>query len=303
MEEQKTYFEWVFYFDILNYMETMPNNSERGEKIKSYQEKHLPEGLRSQKKVNLVIAAGLEALYARSANFEGLENLPESGPFIVVANHFNVKETEILLATFKNYDAHVVAAEKVHGEHPIRKIGLSTIRGITAPETLAHLSLEEKEELLDRVSDDFVKEKYQEIIDREAAGETDRSGLLKFIRSSVALLSRGDVLIIYPEGLWLYDGEDGAPRSHTLYKGYDGFNVIAEQYKKLTGEQVPIVPIGFYEHDGHKEVRIGAPSAIQDNNSELSDTDWYMQQIADKLPEEQRGYYSQKSESSEVNNL
>lgn len=275
----------------------------RAEKVKTYQEKHLPEGLRSQKKVNMVIAAGLEALYARSAKFEGLENLPESGPFIVVANHFNVKETEILLATLKNYDAHVVAAEKVHGEHPIRKIGLNAIRGITAPETLAHLSPEEKGELLSRVSNDFVKEKYQEIIEREAQGEVDRSGLLKFIRSSVALLSRGDVLIVYPEGLWLYDGENGSPRSHELYKGHDGFSVIAEQYKKLTGEDVPIVPISFYEQDGQKEVKVGTPSTVKDNDSDLSDTDWYMKQIADMLPEEQRGYYSEKPDSPEVNNL
>lgn len=278
-------------------MEKILNNSERQEKIKSYQEKYLPEGLRSQKKVNVVIAAGLEALYARSANFEGLENLPESGPFIVVANHFNVKETEILLATLKNYYTHVVAAEKVHGEHPIRKIGLNAIRSITAPETLAHLSSKEKEELLSRVSDEFVKEKYQEIIESEAEGEVDRSGLLKFIRSSVALLSRGDVLIVYPEGLWLYDGKDGALRSHSLYKGYDGFNVIAEQYKKLTGNEVPIVPISFYEHDGQKEVQIGTPSTVRDNDSGLSDTDWYMQQIANMLPEEQRGYYSKTPNS------
>jgi len=281
----------------------MERFEDHAEKVRTYQEKHLPEGLRSQKKVNMVIAAGLEALYARSANFEGLENLPESGPFIVLANHFNVKETEILLATLKNYDAHVVAAEKVHGEHPIRKIGLSAIRGVTAPETLAHLSPEEKEDLLSRVSDDFVKEKYQEIIDREAEGEIDRSGLLKFIRSSVALLSRGDVLVIYPEGLWLYDGEKNSPRSQSLYKGYDGFNVIAEQYKKLTGEDVPIVPIGFFVEAGQKEVKIGSPSTIRDNDSDLSDADWYMQQIADMLPEEQRGYYAKKPESPEIYNL
>lgn len=281
----------------------MERFEDHAEKVRTYQEKYLPEGLRSQKKVNMVIAAGLEALYARSANFEGLENLPESGPFIVLANHFNVKETEILLATLKKYDAHVVAAEKVHGEHPIRKIGLNAIRGVTAPETLAHLSPEEKEDLPSRVSDDFAKEKYQEIIDREAEGEIDRSGLLKFIRSAVALLSRGDVLIIYPEGLWLYDGENDSPRSQSLYKGYDGFNVIAEQYEKLTGQDVPIVPISFYEEDGQKEVKIVAPSTIRDNDSDLSDTDWYMQQIADNLPEEQRGYYTQKSESPEINNL
>lgn len=275
-------------------MERYTNPAEREEKIKAFQEKHLPEGMRSQKKVNLVIAAGLELMYAKQANIEGMERLPENGPFIIVANHFNLKETEILLAMLKDYDAHIVASEKVHGEHPVRKISLNAIRGITSPESLAHLSTEEKQSLLDRVSDNFVKEKYQEIIDREEAGEVDRSGLIDFIKSSVALLSRGYVLVVYPEGLWLYDGDNGAPRDHSLYKGYDGFGVIAEQYKKLTGEEVPIVPVSFYEQDGKKQINVGSPSTLRDNDTELSNTDWYMQQIAEMLPEEQRGHYGNK---------
>lgn len=127
-----------------------------------------------------------------------------------------------------------------------------------------------------------------------AREEVDRSGLVTLIRSSVALLSRGDVLIIYPEGLWLYDGNNDTPRSHSMYKGYDGFTVIAEQYKKLTGEDVPIIPIGFYEANETKQVTIGTASTLRDNDSELSNTDWYMQQIAEMLPEHQRGYYGNK---------
>ena len=278
-------------------MEKYTTSPEKADKIRNYQEKYLPEGMRSQKKVNLVISAGMELMYARQADIEGMENLPEKGPFIVVANHFNLKETEILLATLKNYDTHVVASEKVHGEHPIRGLGVRAIRGLTSPDSLSHLSQEEKRALLDRIPDQFVRQKYQEIIDREEAGEVDRSGLVELIRSSVALLSRGDVLIIYPEGLWLYDGQDGAPRSHYLYKGYDGFAVIAEQYKKLTGEDVPIVPIGFYEEDGKKQVKIGNASTLRDNDTELSNTDWYMRQIAEQLPEKQRGYYGNEQQS------
>jgi 1-acyl-sn-glycerol-3-phosphate acyltransferase len=274
-------------------MERFENHTE---KIRTYQEKYLPEGLRSQKKVNLVISAGLELMYARQADIEGIENLPEKGPFIVVANHFNLKETEILLATLKDYDAHVIASEKVHGEHPIRGLGIKAIRGLTSPDSLAHLSPEEKQKLIERVPDEFVRQKYQEIIDREESGQVDRSGLVELIRSSVALLSRGDVLIIYPEGLWLYDGENGTPRSHSLYKGYDGFAVIAEQFKKLTGEDVPIVPIGFYEEGEKKQVKIGIASTLQDNDSEQSNADWYMGKIAKMLPEQQRGHYREEEE-------
>jgi len=277
-------------------MEKFENPAERVEKISAFQEKYLPEGMRTQKKVNLVIAAGMELLYARRANIEGVENLPESGPFIVVANHFNVKETEILLATLKNYDAHLVTAKKIHGEHPITKLKLKAVRGITVPESLAHLSSEEKEELLERIPSGRIKEKYQAVVDQEAAGETDRTGLIEFVRSSVALLSRGDVLIIYPEGLWLFDGEHGEPRGQNLYQGLDGFSTVAEQYKKLTGEDVPIIPISVFRENTQSEVRIGNPSFIADNDTELSTTDWYMQQIADRLPEDQRGHYGNNEE-------
>lgn len=265
-------------------------NIETTEKISQYQEKYIPSSLRSQKKVNFLIAAGLDYLYTKDVDIGGMEYLPATGPFIVVSNHFNVKETEILLATLKNYDAHIVAAEKVHGEHPVRKIGLSLIRAITAPETLSHLSEDQKQELVGRIPDTFIKEKYQEVIDAEASGKLDTSGLLKFIRSSTALLSRGDVLIIYPEGLWLYDGDNNSPRSHSLYKGYSGFELIAEQYKKLTGETVPIIPTAvFMDEQGRKKVTF-APAL----DAALPETQTCMEKIAEMLPESQRGHYATK---------
>lgn len=266
-------------------------NQDRTERIVAYQEKHIPAALRSQKKVNAVIAAGLEHFYARKANIEGVENLPEAGPFLVIANHFNLDETPLLLATLKNYDAHVVGAKTIFS-NPVSKIGLAAIRGITVPESLAHLSETEKAELLARIPNRYIRNRYEEVIDREAAGEVDQSGLIEFIRSSVALLSRGDVLVIYPEGLWLYDGEDGASRSHSLYKGLDGFNIIAEQYKKLTGEELPIIPVAISETDKTKQMQIGSPLKLSENDSGTSDTDWCMHHIAAMLPKENRGYYA-----------
>lgn len=267
---------------------------EKEEEIKAYQEANLPVSLRSGKKTNLlntILATGLEKFYYKEAEVTGLEKLPENGPFIVVANHFNVKETEAVLSLLKDYDAHIVASEKVHGEHPFRKIGLNVLRGISSPESLAHLTVEEKQSLLARIPDDFVRQKYEEIIEREESGDLDKAGLLQFVKGSVALLARGDVLVIYPEGLWLYDGEGSEPRSRALYKGYGGFDIIARQYKKLTGENVPIVPMSVFEEEGKRKISIGTPSTTNENDSDFSDTDWYMRQIAEMLPKEQRGYY------------
>lgn len=273
-------------------MEKFINPSEKSERIKTFQERHIPSALRSKNKVNLIVSAGLEYFFKNEALVEGIENLPKEGPFVVVSNHFNLKETPILLAALKDYDAHVVASEKIHGEHPIRKLLVSAIRGVASPESLAHLSKEEKEALVARIPDTFVKEKYQEVIEAEEEGELDRSGLLRFVRSSVALLSRGDVLIVYPEGLFLYDGTEGSSRQQVLYKGYGGFELIAEQYKKLTGNELPIVPTAvFVNEEGQKKAVFGEP-LVKNRDIEQSLTDTCMVEIAKKLPKEQQGYYS-----------
>jgi 1-acyl-sn-glycerol-3-phosphate acyltransferase len=273
-------------------MEKYINPTERTERIKAFQEKYIPSALRTKNKVNLLVSAGLEYFFSKEALVEGRENLPEKGPFMIVSNHFNLKETPILLAALKDHDAHVVASEKVHGEHPIRKLLVNVIRGLNSPSSLAHLSSEEKENLVARIPDTFIKEKYQDIVSAEECGEADTSGLLQFVRSSVALLSRGDVLVVYPEGLFLYDGVDGSSRKQELYKGYGGFELIASQYKKLTGEELPIIPTAVYVDDeGQKKAMFGEKLSI-DAESEASLTDQCMRQVAKFLPKEQQGYYS-----------
>ena len=91
--------------------------------------------------------------------------------------------------------------------------------------------------------------------------------------------------------MWLYDGENGDPRDHILYQGYGGFDLIARQYKKRNGEHIPILPIGFSKSNNKIKVKIGNPSTVEDNETESSNTDWFMNKIAELLPEDQRGYY------------
>ncbi len=262
----------------------------RSEKIKLYEDKYIPKWLKTQNKVNLIISAGLERFFANKAEVNGLEKLPKKGPFIVISNHFNVDELMITLGILKNYDAHVVASKKMHGEHPLRKILLKSLRGITTPDTLANLSDKEKEELIGRIPDNFIKQKYKDIVEDEQKGTIDKTGLLNFVRSSVALLSRGDVLVIYPEGLWLYDGENDEPRGKFMYKGYGGFDVVARQYKKLTGQDVPIVPIAVYDEENKRTVDINNP-VVLGGDKNTDEVDFCMRKISEMLPQSQRGYY------------
>lgn len=266
---------------------------EQQEKIKEYQENYLPSYLREPQ--------GKESLIGRSSAFlmklfgkieipsEEKENLPEKGPFLVIVNHFG-GETPALLELFKDYDTHIAAAKEVHWKRsPIRPWLLRKMRMISVEESLVHLSLEEKEELLKRVPGPKArKEGYARVIEREKMGQVPTN--IEFIRQSVALLSRGDVVAMYPEGLILYGGEK------KLNQGYGGLEVVIKEYKKVTGKELPIVPVGVFEESGEKKkktkrVKVGKPLLLSNNKTELSGTDWCMSHLARLLPEEQRGYY------------
>lgn len=277
-------------------MESFPkitNNKENAhsEKIAQFQDKYIPKELKSQKKINLIISAGLERFFTDKAIINGLEKLPQKGPFIVISNHFNVDELMITLGVLKNYDAHVVASKKVHGDHALRKILLKSLRGITTPDTLSNLSDKEKEKLILRIPNNFIKQKYKDIIADEQAGIINKTELLNFVRSSVALLSRGDVLIIYPEGLWMYDGDEGEPRGKFMYKGYGGFDVVARQYYKLTGKKIPIVPIAVYDSEENKRTLSINDSIILGDDKNTNEVDSCMRKISEMLPQSQQGFY------------
>jgi hypothetical protein len=84
-------------------------------------------------------------------------------------------------------------------------------------------------------------------------------------------------------------------RKAEMKRGYPGIEIVARQYKKLTGEELPIIPTVFIEDEttGKKKVVVGKPLLLSENNSVVRDIDWCMAHIAAMLPEEQRGYYKQ----------
>jgi 1-acyl-sn-glycerol-3-phosphate acyltransferase len=120
----------------------------------------------------------------------------------------------------------------------------------------------------------------------------------EFVRQAVALLLRGDAVGVYPEGLWLNpEGLGKASRERKKMKqGYRGIELVASQYKKLTGEDLPIIPTAYIE-DAKSKTRkliVGEPLNFDENNTDLNGTDWAMAHVAKMLPEEQRGYYKDK---------
>lgn len=291
--------------ELKNSLEQLPEESDTGaqdtkvvaERIKKYQKKYLPDHLKTKHKN--IISRGIESLFsffAREA--QGKENIPEDGPFLVISNHFG-PETGTIIKNFKDYNLRMVIGKQIWWERSsLHKWFFKKMGMISANESLTNISKEEKEAALAR-QDAYGQKVFRKIIDQEERGnkpfDTD------FIRQSVALLSRGDVICMLPEGLWLNpEGSALNPREKAEMKqGYGGFELIARQYKKLTGKDLPILPTAFVDDKttGKKEFHVGAPLILEENDSGLNNTDWCMAHIAKMLPESQRGYYKEATET------
>jgi len=276
------------------------NSEEKKAKIGEYQEKYLPDYLREKKDF---VSSVLTGLWRRLARFEkeGSENVPEEGSFLVVCNHFGGGDTEALAATFKDFDTHFAIGKEIWWEQsPVLKWFFKKLRLIPVEESLANLSEQEKEEALKR-QNKYGKKVFRKIIEREKRGGVAMNA--DFVRAATAALSRkdknkkGDVVIIFPEGLWLNPQGKMVPREKAEMKqGYRGIELVASQYKKVTGKELKILPTTFIEDakTGKKKLVISKPVKLSENDTDLNGTDWCMAKIAGKFEGEnkdKRGYY------------
>lgn len=254
----------------------------RDEKIRSYQERHTPGYLKEPKRpwFNRIQELSLRFKEARGFKVQGRENIPKQGPFLIVSNHEG-GEAAIVQGLFGKFPIHIGAAEKLNWQRSgLAKRLLEGLRMLPVKESLANLSEPEKTALLERTPEGRVRDSYREIMERDGSGK--KVSNLEFVRSAVALLSRGDPVAMFPEGLFTYEKE------RKMRKAYGGIELIAKEYKRVTGAELPIVTLAV----SAKGATVGKPTAFSENKTSMSGTDWLMTKIALDLPESERGYYA-----------
>lgn len=247
----------------------------------AYVEEHLPAHLRNPSKVAAFYTSHNQKKLAAweaqgKVRVEGREHVPPAGACLIVANHTRM-EDEVRVMGIADRPVRVVAAD-VHftGLLGVKRAVVERLGFIEAHPTLGNLSTQEKEDLMNRLKPGD-KPYYKAVIDRER----DPKMLAKqkeFLRAVVAVLLKGEAVALFPEGLWLEEG-------NVMRKAYGGIELIAKEYERLTGETLPVVPVAITDD----AIRVQRPTTMKEKPT-VHDV---MKGIAQLLPEKERGYYGE----------
>ncbi len=259
------------------------SREERVKLVKGYQERYLPEYLKRQKGRSLVVAlmSVVFTLKERLGMFavKGREQIPSSGPYLVVSNHFG-GETGKLLHVFGKDKIHIMAGSESNWKRSgFRNKLLQNMGMLPIDESLTHLSHQERRALLERTPQRS-RGAYERIIQREDSGRLPLN--IEHVRAAVAALLKGEPVAIFPEGLFTYDGKK------QLRKAYPGLELICAEYKRITGQDLPIVPTAVRKN----EVTIGNALFLSEDTKKKQGTNLVMERLAGLLPEHERGVYT-----------
>ncbi len=201
------------------------------EEIRRYVASHYPpESRRFLSDVAYGLFRTVNQLLHFRQRVEGHERVPES-PYLIVASHEG-GESGKLAAAFEQ-PLHITAGRVTNFSSPLRRALFTLLKIIPFGESLGNLSREERRTAVDTTRSPFERRAYETVLRR-----TETSGLRSVsedIRRAVACLLEGEPVVVYPQGIFSR-GREGRP-------GSGGYSLIAQEYKRLTGQELPILPV------------------------------------------------------------
>ncbi len=202
---------------------------EKANKIKNYIEKHIPEHLRDNK-TSLVYDLFKNVSKLALKDVIGKENLPDKQK-LIISSHRGGESGRLIAALDR--PVHISAAQTINWEGKgllfqkiLEKLGMVPIR-----ETFSNLNEEQKKEAIK-------KSPVSERNEHEIATKSKGQGNIQNIKSMVALLLRNEDVAIFAEGA--FSRLEGDER-----RAYAGYALIAREYKRVTGEDLDIIPAGI----------------------------------------------------------
>jgi 1-acyl-sn-glycerol-3-phosphate acyltransferase len=200
------------------------------EKLKAYVDRHRPFRLRRRAPLLYKLLRNFGAHKIKLVR--GKENIP-IGPVVFIVNHDGGETPKLIAAVDR--PVHVVSAQSTNWKRPLMAFFMRRLGMVPIQETLSHLSRLDIEKLSSSKSRYIRSKHYNEVWQRRVKGNAEK------IRCMCSLLILGRSIAIFPQGLI----ENITARAD-IRRAYAGYALVAREYKKLTGRDIPIVPVAIY---------------------------------------------------------
>lgn len=216
---------------------------------------------------------------------DGLENIPASGPAILVSRHYHHLLDGCVLQTSVPRPIHIIAAIDWAETGQKRRFLETACRMARWP-----MVVRPDSQGAERFSD------------------TERAALLRVaFRESVELLTSGRILVIFPEGYPTIDPHGARKASEDELLPFDpGFVSIVRAAERRSGFHIPLIPVGFnYSRASDAgwdiQMRVGAPIYLDTYSSEsslITDLTSRVQSLSEPEPVAVRGDVQHVTETS-----
>ncbi len=169
----------------------------------------------------------------KTKDIHGRENLPKGPKLFIMSHRKRMGEIENIYGSLGE-QVHIAAGENLNWRNPVLAYFLRRLGMVPIKESLSKLTEEQKKELLSKLKS-TERENYRDVMENENRFNSRNKD---YIRMMTALLMRGKNIGIFVEGPYTHikDYERSA---------YAGYSLVAREYKRRTGKDIPIVPVSF----------------------------------------------------------